>query len=265
MAIHMSLGFLFLGSGSCTFGRSKFQIACLLISLFPTFPNTPWDNRYHLQALRHLYILSVESRLVQAIDVNTGEQVRVNVQIQYSDTTHMNRKSQPHIRQRVQNIRTPALLEQTMVNRIRVIGNLYYPADITGGGRARSKHFVIWVKRRDKESVPGGVLGGNYLVSVNTPLGISNNILCMGDNGGYKDSDPHSIDHTHTSRLIHNLVNLFMGMEDKYTFQDIETALRINYLGNKYIYIYIVYIYIYISIRERCYSSITICRDKEES
>ena len=39
MAIHMSIGFLFLGSGKYTFSRSKFSIAALLMALYPYFPS----------------------------------------------------------------------------------------------------------------------------------------------------------------------------------------------------------------------------------
>ena len=48
MAVHMSLGFLFLGSGAFTFSRNDFAIASLLCSLYPIFPQNPSDNRFHL-------------------------------------------------------------------------------------------------------------------------------------------------------------------------------------------------------------------------
>lgn len=48
MAINMSLGFLFLGSGAFTFSRSNLAIASLICSLYPVFPTNPSDNRYHL-------------------------------------------------------------------------------------------------------------------------------------------------------------------------------------------------------------------------
>ena len=73
MAISMALGFLFLGSGAFTLGRSKFQIACLMTALFPVFPKEPSENRFHLQATRHFWVLAVESRLLQARDVDTNE------------------------------------------------------------------------------------------------------------------------------------------------------------------------------------------------
>eukprot|EP00038_Savillea_parva_P003749 m.129705 g.129705 ORF g.129705 m.129705 type:complete len:728 (-) comp11271_c0_seq1:3845-6028(-) len=59
MAVHMALGILFLGGGSSTFDTSSNRtIAVLLVSLFPQFPIARDDNRYHLQALRHMYVLA---------------------------------------------------------------------------------------------------------------------------------------------------------------------------------------------------------------
>jgi anaphase-promoting complex subunit 1 len=77
MAIHMSLGFLFLGSGAYTFSRNNLAIASLLCSLYPIFPTSPSDNRHHLQALRHFYILAIETRLLQARDIDSGEFVNI--------------------------------------------------------------------------------------------------------------------------------------------------------------------------------------------
>jgi anaphase-promoting complex subunit 1 len=81
LAINMALGFLFLGSGAYTIGRSKFAIASLLCSLYPIFPKDPSENRFHLQALRHFWVMAIESRFIQARDVDTGEflQVQVNM------------------------------------------------------------------------------------------------------------------------------------------------------------------------------------------
>ena len=59
MAINMAIGFLFLGYGNYTFNRSNMSIASLLISIYPQFPNSPTDNKYHLQALRHFYVLGL--------------------------------------------------------------------------------------------------------------------------------------------------------------------------------------------------------------
>ncbi len=50
-------------------------IGCLLMSVLPRFPNRTIDNQYHLQALRHLYILSVEWRALRIVDADTNESV----------------------------------------------------------------------------------------------------------------------------------------------------------------------------------------------
>ena len=49
LAISMAIGFLFLGAGTATLGRSNADIAALLIAVFPRFPDSSSDNRYHLQ------------------------------------------------------------------------------------------------------------------------------------------------------------------------------------------------------------------------
>ena len=85
MAIHMSIGFLFLGSGKYTFSTSNLSIASLLMALYPKFPDHSNDNRYHLQALRHFYVLAIESKLLQTVDIDTGELVSVPLEIEYKD------------------------------------------------------------------------------------------------------------------------------------------------------------------------------------
>lgn len=75
MGIHMALGFLFLGAGRYTISRRPQAIAALVCALFPKFPAHSNDNRYHLQALRHLYVLAVEPRLFLPRDLNSGKLV----------------------------------------------------------------------------------------------------------------------------------------------------------------------------------------------
>jgi anaphase-promoting complex subunit 1 len=71
MATHMALGLLFLGGGRFTLGTSDSAIAALVIAFFPRFPGTAQDNRAHLQAFRHLWVLAVEPRVLVAQDVST--------------------------------------------------------------------------------------------------------------------------------------------------------------------------------------------------
>lgn len=73
MAIHMALGFLFLGAGRFTISKSPQSIAALVCALFPKFPTHSNDNRYHLQAFRHLYVLAIEPRLILPRDIDSGK------------------------------------------------------------------------------------------------------------------------------------------------------------------------------------------------
>lgn len=77
LSINTALGFLFLGSGAYTFSRSAKSIAALLCATYPVFPRHPSDNRFHLQALRHFYVMAIETRLLQARDIDTGKFVNV--------------------------------------------------------------------------------------------------------------------------------------------------------------------------------------------
>ena len=85
MAINMAIGFLFLGSGAYTFSRSLEATAALLISTYPILPNSPGDNRFHLQALRHFYVMAIETRLLQARDIDTGKFVNIEVNVTVKD------------------------------------------------------------------------------------------------------------------------------------------------------------------------------------
>uniref|UniRef100_A0A3B4FSC5 Anaphase-promoting complex subunit 1 n=1 Tax=Pundamilia nyererei TaxID=303518 RepID=A0A3B4FSC5_9CICH len=71
MAHHMALGLLFLGGGRYTLSTSNSAIAALLCALYPHFPAHSTDNRYHLQALRHLAVLAAEPRLLVPVDVDS--------------------------------------------------------------------------------------------------------------------------------------------------------------------------------------------------
>lgn len=62
MGVHMAIGFLGLGSGGYTFGTSEMDLASMLISIYPHFPSDMNDNQYHLQALRHFYVLAVKPK-----------------------------------------------------------------------------------------------------------------------------------------------------------------------------------------------------------
>ena len=81
MAVSMAIGFLFLGGGCATLHTSNEAIAALVASLYPRFPLNTRDNRYHLQAFRHLYVLAVEPRFIETRDVDTNEPVYVPLKL----------------------------------------------------------------------------------------------------------------------------------------------------------------------------------------
>lgn len=50
--------------------------------MYPIFPSSPQDNRHHLQALRHFYVFALETRLLQAKDIDTGAYVKIDVEVE---------------------------------------------------------------------------------------------------------------------------------------------------------------------------------------
>ncbi|XP_024938958.1 anaphase-promoting complex subunit 1 isoform X2 [Cephus cinctus] len=83
LATHMALGLLFLGGGRYTLSNSPSAVAALIISLFPKFPTHSNDNRYHLQALRHLYVLAAEPRLLLPRDIDTANRCYATVHLTF--------------------------------------------------------------------------------------------------------------------------------------------------------------------------------------
>uniref|UniRef100_W5K7K4 Anaphase-promoting complex subunit 1 n=1 Tax=Astyanax mexicanus TaxID=7994 RepID=W5K7K4_ASTMX len=86
MAHHMALGLLFLGGGRYTLSTSNSAIAALLCALYPHFPAHSTDNRYHLQALRHLCVLAAEPRLLVPVDVDTLNPCYAMMDVTYKET-----------------------------------------------------------------------------------------------------------------------------------------------------------------------------------
>lgn len=75
MAAHMAIGVLFLCGGTKTFGTSDLAVASLCIAFYPLFPGDVLDNRAHLQALRHLWVLAVEGRCLVCREEANGRLV----------------------------------------------------------------------------------------------------------------------------------------------------------------------------------------------
>ncbi|MED6170431.1 hypothetical protein PIB30_030855 [Stylosanthes scabra] len=118
--VSLATGFLFLGGGMRTFSTNNSAIAALLITLYPRLPTGPNDNRCHLQAFRHLYVLATEARWVQTVDVDTGLPVYAPLEVTIKETDHYAESSFCEV--------TPCLLpERAVLKRLRVCGPRYWP------------------------------------------------------------------------------------------------------------------------------------------
>ncbi|XXQ32085.1 Anaphase-promoting complex subfamily unit 1 C-terminal domain containing protein [Plasmodiophora brassicae] len=141
MALHMSIGLLFLGGGRSSLSTSSPAIAALVIALFPRFPMSTTDNRDHVQAFRHLYVLAVEPRYLETRDVDNGRPCYVPLVVQLS-----------HGEQR--NIIAPCLLPSPdTVESIRVESPRFWPLvlDLKGSDAHKSlvvQNGVMFVKRK---------------------------------------------------------------------------------------------------------------------
>ncbi|KAG1700314.1 hypothetical protein DVH05_012115 [Phytophthora capsici] len=125
MALSMAIGLLFLGGGRATVSRSKEAISALVISLYPMSPMNTADNKYHLQAFRHLYVLAIDtSRLLETVDVNTKTSKAVQVRVDFQSGDY---GSQPPSRI----LQTPCLLPDiTTIKRLIISDSEFYPIEI---------------------------------------------------------------------------------------------------------------------------------------
>ena len=81
MAAHMAIGVLFLSGGQYTLGTSPLATASLFCATYPKFPATPADNNFHLQALRHLWILGADRRCLIPRSVDTFQPALVPIKV----------------------------------------------------------------------------------------------------------------------------------------------------------------------------------------
>ncbi len=79
LAAHFAIGILFMGGGTHTFGTTNIAIASLLCALYPLFPNSVLDNKSHLQAFRHFWVLATERRCLITRDIDTHRPVSLPI------------------------------------------------------------------------------------------------------------------------------------------------------------------------------------------
>ncbi|KAA8899256.1 hypothetical protein FN846DRAFT_990300 [Sphaerosporella brunnea] len=91
LASHLAIGVLFLGNGSFTFGTSNIAVAALLCAFYPLFPTTVLDNKSHLQAFRHFWVLAVENRCIIPRDAESFRPTQIPITIALKDGTEQQR------------------------------------------------------------------------------------------------------------------------------------------------------------------------------
>jgi anaphase-promoting complex subunit 1 len=152
MASHMALGFLFLGGCRYSLSRSDKAIACLYSAVFPLFPSSTTDTRYHLQALRHLYVLAAEPRVLVTRDVETGQATSVEVCV----------RGEREIRGR-----TPCIVpEWSSINEIEICSCDFWPIKLSLSGEENrqvlAKSGTAFVRRKTGEKGGGGGGEGEF-------------------------------------------------------------------------------------------------------
>ncbi|KAK0650750.1 Negative regulator of mitosis [Lasiodiplodia hormozganensis] len=94
-AAHMALGALFVAGGSYTFSTSNLAIAALVCAFYPLFPTDVLDNKAHLQAFRHFWVLAAEPRCAVIRDVETQRAIAMPLVVTFRDGSTRNDYTAP--------------------------------------------------------------------------------------------------------------------------------------------------------------------------
>ncbi|XP_027050305.1 anaphase-promoting complex subunit 1-like [Pocillopora damicornis] len=147
MAVHMAIGLLFLGAGRFTLSTDGPSIAALICAFYPRFPISSTDNRYHLQAFRHLYVLAAEPRVLVPREVDTNKACHVPLEVTLKETQFYP--------ETVLKLTAPCILpELQLIRKICVSGLRYWPItiDLTESNDSFSlltaSQGTLFVKRR---------------------------------------------------------------------------------------------------------------------
>ncbi|KAG5472794.1 hypothetical protein LSCM4_02117 [Leishmania orientalis] len=181
MAVSMSIGLLFLGSGRLTLNNDITAVAALLVAFYPVWPKDAEDNTYHLQALRHLYGLAVVPRIMEAVDAVSHQPVSVPVRVvlrkrAFAETMEGAEPQQltsgasgcaavEHADEAEQVIHTitPCLYPPVeMIERVEVRGTQYYPLVFHSFSKelSQSASMVFRVMAKECASSPAHARGG---------------------------------------------------------------------------------------------------------
>ncbi|KAJ5819722.1 hypothetical protein N7474_005313 [Penicillium riverlandense] len=160
MAAHMAIGMLFLGGGSYTLGTSDLAVASLLCAFYPIFPTTVLDNKCHLQAFRHLWVLAAEPRCLVPRDLDTRRPISVPITITSHDGA-------------IQTLTAPCLLpDPTNITHIEVCGPDHWPLVLEFGQndalREKFRHGdpSIYLRRKAIHSASGSSVFASTLTGL---------------------------------------------------------------------------------------------------
>lgn len=81
MAVHMAIGFVFMGATRFSFSADLSSTAMLFLSTFPVWPASVNDNRYHMQVYRHFYLAAARPRCLVTRDAVTEQVCSVPVTV----------------------------------------------------------------------------------------------------------------------------------------------------------------------------------------
>ncbi|KAL9639373.1 MAG: hypothetical protein Q9164_000955 [Protoblastenia rupestris] len=142
LAAHFAVGVLFLGGGTHTFGTSSLAIASLLCAFYPLFPASVLDNKSHLQAFRHFWVLATERRCLVPRDIDTHRALSLAVIVSHKDGTTSQHSA-------------PCLLpDLSTISAIHTADPEYWPITLSFASNpnhlsAFNRHQSIYLRRRN--------------------------------------------------------------------------------------------------------------------
>uniref|UniRef100_A0A7N0U9Q1 Anaphase-promoting complex subunit 1 n=1 Tax=Kalanchoe fedtschenkoi TaxID=63787 RepID=A0A7N0U9Q1_KALFE len=231
MAVSLATGFLFLGGGMRTFSTNHSSVASLLITLYPRLPTGPNDNRCHLQAFRHLYVLATEARWIQTVDVDSGLPVYAPLEVTIKETEHYAETSFCEV--------TPCMLpERDILKSVRVCGPRYWPQVI----ELNPEDKPWWISGDKNEPFNSGILYIKRKVGacsyVDDPVGcqslLSRTMHKVFGLTSIKDSSSSSSDDGLSSTTIDQLISTFSSDPSLIAFAQLCCNSSWNIRSDKY-------------------------------
>jgi anaphase-promoting complex subunit 1 len=168
LATHMAIGALFLGGGTYTFGTSNIAIASLLCAFYPVFPTTVLDNKSHLQAFRHLWVIAAEPRCLIPRDVDSHRPVSIPITLTLRDGTSRSTSA-------------PVLLpDLTSISTIKITSPDHWPLTIDFASNPThlpsfQQNQSIYVRRRAAYDIPGSSVFHSTLQALTDAASVPNN------------------------------------------------------------------------------------------